>query len=101
MKPGKPLSLTVFLLTQFLLSSFLAAQQKTPAAAATAEKPAVDSRLLLREGWTLQTSAKVEAKGEGISTPARIGSRKEPMLRPLNMSSTVTASRGSPWVYRG
>ncbi len=37
------------------------------------EKPAVkrdsEARLVLREGWTLQTSAKVEAKGEVISTP--------------------------------
>jgi exo-1,4-beta-D-glucosaminidase len=68
MKPGKPPSLTVFLLTQFLLSSFLAAQQKTPAA--PTEKPTAESRLTLHEGWTLQTSAKVEAKGEVISTPA-------------------------------
>jgi exo-1,4-beta-D-glucosaminidase len=68
MKSGKPLSFTVFLLTQFILSSFLAAQQKTPAA--PAEKPAAESRLMLREGWALQTSAKVEAKGEVISTPA-------------------------------
>ena len=68
MKPGKPLSLTVFLLAQFILSSFLAAQQKTPVA--RAEKPTAETKLTLREGWTLQTSAKVEAKGEVISTPA-------------------------------
>jgi exo-1,4-beta-D-glucosaminidase len=68
MKSGKPLSLTVLLLTQFLLSSFLAAQQKTPAA--PAEKSVAETKLTLREGWALQTSAKVEAKGEVISTPA-------------------------------
>jgi exo-1,4-beta-D-glucosaminidase len=69
MKPGKPLLLiTVFLLTQFILSSFLAAQQKTPAA--PVEKPTAETKLTLREGWSLQTSAKVEAKGEVISTPA-------------------------------
>jgi exo-1,4-beta-D-glucosaminidase len=28
-----------------------------------------DARLALHEGWTLQTSAKVDAKGEAISTP--------------------------------
>jgi exo-1,4-beta-D-glucosaminidase len=28
-----------------------------------------DSRLMLHDGWTLQTSAKVDAKGEVISTP--------------------------------
>ena len=68
MKPGKPLSFTVFLLAQFILSSFLAAQQKTPAAAA--EKGVAEPKFTLREGWALQTSAKVEAKGEVISTPA-------------------------------
>ena len=68
MKSGKPLSPTVLLLTQFLLSSFLAAQQKTPAA--PAEKPTAETKLALRDGWSLQTSAKVEAKGEVISTPS-------------------------------
>ena len=68
MKPGKPLSFTVFLLAQFILSSFLAAQQKTPAA--PAEKGVSEPKFTLREGWALQTSAKVEAKGEVISTPA-------------------------------
>ena len=33
------------------------------------EKHAAEARIALREGWTLQTSAKVEAKGEVISTP--------------------------------
>ena len=68
MKFGKPMSFTVFLLTQFILSSFLAAQQKTPAA--PAEKPTAETKLALRDGWSLQTSAKVEAKGEVISTPS-------------------------------
>jgi len=68
MKFGKPMSFTVFLLTQFILSSLLAAQQKTPAA--PAEKPTAETKLALRDGWSLQTSAKVEAKGEVISTPS-------------------------------
>jgi exo-1,4-beta-D-glucosaminidase len=67
MKPGKPLSLILFVLTQFVLSSFLAAQQKTPAAPAA--KHDTETKLMLHEGWALQTSAKVEAKGEVISTP--------------------------------
>jgi len=67
MKPGKPLSLILFILTQFVLSSFLAAQQKTPAAPAA--KHDTETKLMLHEGWALQTSAKVEAKGEVISTP--------------------------------
>ncbi|MGA2856794.1 MAG: sugar-binding domain-containing protein [Candidatus Sulfotelmatobacter sp.] len=63
MNSGKRLAITLFVLAQFLLASFLFAQTK-PAAKHTA-----DARLALREGWSLQTSAKVEAKGEVISTP--------------------------------
>jgi len=66
MKPGKPLSSIFFILAQFVLSSLLSAQQKTPAAPAT--KHDTETKLKLHEGWTLQTSAKVEAKGEVIST---------------------------------
>jgi len=66
MKPGKPLSSIFFILAQFVLSSLLSAQQKTPAAPAT--KHDTETKLMLHEGWTLQTSAKVEAKGEVIST---------------------------------
>ena len=68
MKSGKPLFFTVFLLTQFIPSSFLAGQQKSSTSAAA--KPAAETKLVLREGWELQTSAKVEAKGEAISTAA-------------------------------
>ena len=66
MKPGKPLSSIFFILAQFVLSSLLSAQQKTPAAPAA--KHDTETKLMLHEGWTLQTSAKVEAKGEVIST---------------------------------
>jgi exo-1,4-beta-D-glucosaminidase len=65
MKPGKQLSITVFLL--LLLSSLLAAQQKTPVAPAA--KRDAETKLMLSEGWALQTSAKVDAKGEVISSP--------------------------------
>jgi exo-1,4-beta-D-glucosaminidase len=101
MKPGKPLSLTVFLLTQFLLSSFLAAQQKTAAAAATAEKPAVDSRLLLREGWTLQTSAKVEAKGEVISTPAFVPKGWHTATIPSTVVAALVKDKSLPDPFPG
>jgi exo-1,4-beta-D-glucosaminidase len=65
MKPGKQICITVFLL--FLLSSLLAAQQKTPVAPAANHD--AETKLMLSEGWALQTSAKVEAKGEVISSP--------------------------------
>ena len=51
----------VFALAQciFIFSAF----------AQDAAKPSAEQKLMLHEGWSLQTSAKVEAKGEIISTP--------------------------------
>ena len=61
MNTGKRAAITGFILLQALLvSSLLFAQ--TPATT----KPATEARLALREGWSLQTSAKVEAKKEDI-----------------------------------
>jgi exo-1,4-beta-D-glucosaminidase len=54
------------LLALIFLSSMLTAQEKR---AASPVKGGVESELPLRDGWALQTSAKVESKGEAISTP--------------------------------
>src|SRR5580700_1072925 len=61
-----PRHLSALLLVVFFLSahSLLAADTPVPESAASSDK------LALREHWTLQSSAKVEAKGETISTPA-------------------------------
>ena len=76
MNSGKRLAVTLVLLTQFVLASSLFAQDKTQPAPPTKVQGktetllhASEGRLALREGWSLQTSAKVEAKGEVISTP--------------------------------
>jgi exo-1,4-beta-D-glucosaminidase len=55
-----------------LLVSFLSAQSVLAANTPTSkpDTPAPPDKLALREHWTLQSSAKVEAKGEMISTPA-------------------------------
>src|SRR5271166_2599064 len=58
---GKRLAVTVFVLAQFLQASSLLAQN-------ISHTPSAEAKLPLREGWSLQTSAKVEAKGEVIST---------------------------------
>ena len=59
---------SLLLMTQFFLASWLAAaQEKAPTTAAS--RHAAEAKIALREGWSLQTSAKVEAKGEEISTP--------------------------------
>lgn len=67
MNSGKRSVVIAFLLAQFFLVSSLIAQGK-PKAAPQA-KPAAANKLALHFGWSLQTSAKVEAKGEVISTP--------------------------------
>ena len=54
--------LVVLFLTQFLLAASLFAQG-TPQA-----KHVAEARVFLHDGWSIQTSAKVEAKGEEIST---------------------------------
>ena len=65
MKPGKHQAIVALLLVQYFLTSFAVAQTST-----TSMKPTAEARLALSDGWSLQTSAKVEAKGEAISTPA-------------------------------
>jgi exo-1,4-beta-D-glucosaminidase len=66
MNSGKRLAFSffaVFALAQFFLISAVA--QSTPP-----PKHVAEPLLMLHDGWSLQTSAKVEAKGEVISTPA-------------------------------
>jgi exo-1,4-beta-D-glucosaminidase len=60
---GKGRNLLVFILAQCILT--LSFANPLPAQ----ERASTESRLTLSEGWALQTSAKVEAKGEVISTP--------------------------------
>src|SRR5580700_7783464 len=74
MNTGKRLIVILSVLTQFVPVSSLLAQSKTQPAPAKvhgkseASLPAAEGQLTLRDGWSLQTSAKVEAKGEVIST---------------------------------
>src|ERR1035438_27015 len=63
MNSGNRLAVTLFVLVQFFLVSSLLAQNTTRV------KHAAEAKLSLHDGWSLQTSAKVEAKGEVISTP--------------------------------
>ena len=63
MKSGKRSAVMVFVfaLAQCVLVLSAFAQEVGPRS--------TEPKLILHEGWTLQTSAKVEAKGEVISTP--------------------------------
>ena len=63
MKSGNRLAVTLFLLpAQFFLLSLPLAQNTTPLG------QNAEGKLVLHDGWSLQTSAKVDAKGEVIST---------------------------------
>src|SRR5258708_28470114 len=63
---GKRLAIILFVLAQF----FLALTFDHPLLAQNAVKhSSKETKLTLSEGWALQTSAKVEVKGEVISTP--------------------------------
>jgi exo-1,4-beta-D-glucosaminidase len=63
MNSRKRRAITFFPLAQLLVLSSLLAQNATPV------KHTIEAKLFLRDGWSLQTSARVEAKGEVISTP--------------------------------
>ena len=69
---SRKLAIPSFVLVPLILVSFLAAQNKSPEHKATPApvSHSNEARLPLHEGWSLQTSAKVDAKGDVISTPA-------------------------------
>jgi len=76
MHSRKRLTLIFIVVAKFLLASSLCAQVKTQTTTPTKIQGkvktllrAADARLTLHDGWSLQTSAKVEANGEVISTP--------------------------------
>ncbi|HET6176720.1 MAG TPA: glycosyl hydrolase family 2 [Candidatus Sulfotelmatobacter sp.] len=70
---GKRYTVILLLLAQFLLASSLHAQlgllkKKAPPIKSPEPPLAIDAMLPLRDGWTLQTSAKVTATGDVISS---------------------------------
>jgi exo-1,4-beta-D-glucosaminidase len=67
MNSSKRHTVVLFFLAQFLLASFLFT--KDSGAQESGANHGSESKLPLHEGWALQTSAKVEAKGDVISTP--------------------------------
>src|SRR6516225_1686446 len=69
MRLARRLFISVLLLL-FHLSFNSSINAQSQSTNAPAGKAASESRVMLREGWELQTSAKVDAKGEVISTPA-------------------------------
>jgi len=72
MNSGRPVISTLCVLASFLLISFLSSpfllRADRPASKSSIPRPHGD-KLALRDHWALQSSAKVEAKGEVLSTP--------------------------------
>jgi exo-1,4-beta-D-glucosaminidase len=91
-------AVTVFLWFAIaLVSSGLAPeekqQEKKEAHAAT---HAAENRLALHQGWRLQTSAKVEAKGEVISTPKFVPQGWHPATVPATVVAALVKDKTLP-----
>src|ERR1700683_616687 len=98
---GKRLALAVSVLAQFLLASFLIQtilirpliSQETTAREASPQDAA---KLALREGWSLQSSSKVEAKGEVISTPQFAATGWQDVTVPTTVVAALVKSHALP-----
>jgi exo-1,4-beta-D-glucosaminidase len=106
MNLSKRLAVTSLLLAQFVLVSFLAAQEKKAPAtpmkhAAQATHPSGEAKLSLHEGWSLQTSAKVEAKGEVISTPKFAATGWHAVTVPTTVVAALVKEKALPDPFFG
>ena len=91
--------LLVLVLPHLFLASFLVAQQKpqlTPSA-----NPGSEVKLMLREGWELQTSAKVSSKGEEIATPAFVPKGWHAATVPTTVVAALVKDKTLPDPFRG
>jgi exo-1,4-beta-D-glucosaminidase len=108
MNSGKRLTILLVFAAQFLVSSSVVAQDTPPAKSpnkvqgkAEALLRASEGRLVLREGWTLQTSAKVEAKGEVISTPQFSSQGWHQATVPTTVVAALVKDKALPDPYFG
>jgi hypothetical protein len=108
MSSGRRLQVTLFVLAQLLLASSLSArdkpQSKAPAKVhGNAEEPlgAAGSRLALREGWLLESSVKVEAKGETISTLKFVPKRWHAATVPTTVVAALVEDKTLPDPHYG
>ena len=89
----------LFIIVQlFLASSLLLAQSQSPSQAAAMPD---ESRTYLHGGWTLQTSAKVEAKGETISTPKFVPTGWHHAAIPTTVVAALVKDKTLPNPYFG
>jgi exo-1,4-beta-D-glucosaminidase len=87
MKSGKWPSFIFLVLAQFLLAAALFGQTL---------KTDPEAKLTLREGWSLQTSAKVDAKGEVISTPEFVPSGWHEATVPTTVVAALVKDKTLP-----
>ena len=80
-------------LTLLFATSSLIAQDKHSSAA---QARSTESRVALHEGWTLQTSAKVEVKGEVISTPQFAPKRWHEVTVPTTVVAALVKDKTLP-----
>jgi exo-1,4-beta-D-glucosaminidase len=106
MNSRKRLAYSVLFLTFFLFLSFAGSAQNTTA---TTTKVASGGRgahstlpkIPLHEGWSLQTSAKVEAKGEVISTPKFVARGWHPVTVPSTVVAALVKEKTLPDPFPG
>ena len=91
--------LSFFLVIPFVLVSALVAQEKT--AASHPSTRLTEARLVLHEGWLLQTSAKVESKPEVISSPQFAAKGWMPVTVPTTVVAAQVKDKIFPDPYFG
>ena len=99
---SRKLAIPSFVLFPLILVSFLAAQN--PPAHKSATAPAghsSEARLPLHQGWSLQSSAKVEAKGEVISTPGFVPKGWHEVTVPTTVVAALIKDKTLPDPFTG
>jgi exo-1,4-beta-D-glucosaminidase len=99
MNSRKRRALTLCAAAQLFLISFPAVLAQTKPSApskAPAKQSAPENKIALRDGWSLQTSTKVEAKGELISTPRFAPIRWQPATVPTTVVAALVKNKVLP-----
>ena len=98
MNPRQRLAVIIFFAAQFLLATFLCAQDKAPSKTASHIS---ETKIVLHDGWSLQTSAKVEAKGEVISTPQFSPKEWHSVAVPTTVVAAMVKDKTLPQPFAG
>src|SRR5579863_6537107 len=103
MNAGRRLASTLSVLAQFLLASCMMQVILTqPLVGQDATKhPGMEGQLALHQGWALQSSAKVEAKGEVISTGQFAATGWQEVTVPTTVVAALVKSHALPDPFFG